>query len=114
MRERLYDISRYTRRSSFYRHLPASPPYILSGNPSLSVELAFDFDPLNATAETSFRFESLVNMISSGTPGLTNDAFMYSVPRSMPMTAEEAAEAVAVRRNSRERMKGRLDSRRLP
>ena len=48
---------------------------------------------MNATAETSFRFESLVRTISRGIPGLTSAALMYSVPRSMPNTAE-AADAV--------------------
>ena len=45
------------------------------------------------TAETSFRFESLVRTISRGIPGLTSAALMYSVPKSMPNTAE-AADAV--------------------
>ena len=50
--------------------------------------------------------------MSSGTPGLTNEAFICSVPRSMPRTAEEAAEAVEAKRKRKESMKDTLDSRR--
>ena len=94
--------------------LPASPPYILSGKPSLSLELDFDFEPLKATAAVSFRLESRVRTMSRGTPGFTSAAFIYSVPKSMPITAEETADAVETKRTSKESRIDRLESRRRP
>ena len=45
---------------------------------------------MKVTAEISFRLESFVRTISRGMPGFTSAALMYSVPRSMPSTAETA------------------------
>ncbi|KAL9117151.1 MAG: hypothetical protein Q9187_006315 [Circinaria calcarea] len=73
----------------------ASPPYTLSGKRSESDDDDFNFNGLNPTAAASFRLESLVKTISSGMPGFTKAALIYSVPRSIPKTAE-AAEAVDI------------------
>ena len=67
-----------------------------------------DFDGLNAIADASFRFESLLRTISRGMPGFTSAALMYSVPRSIPRTAD-AAEAVLEKRNRRPRRRERVD-----
>ena len=46
---------------------------------------------LKVTAESSLRRASFVKTMSRGMPGLTSAALMYSVPKSMPMTAFAAS-----------------------
>jgi hypothetical protein len=75
----------------------ASEPYMRSGKapawmPSRS--------GLNATAAVSFRLESLVRTISSGMPGFTSEALMYSVPRSTPRAAGPAKTVAAKRKSA--------------
>ena len=68
---------------------------------------------LKTIAAASFRLESFVRTISSGMPGLTRAAFMYSVPRSTPRT-EEIAEAVARKRHKVRTREDKIEGRRRP
>jgi hypothetical protein len=68
---------------------------------------------LNATADVSFRRESFVSTISSGMPGFTSAALRYSVPRSMPRTAD-TADAVEEKRRRIQRSHENVETLRRP
>ena len=67
---------------------------------------------LKAIADASFRLESLLRTMSNGLPGLTRAPLMYSVPRSMPRTEEEAVADVMREENAKTRVVRRREKER--
>ena len=90
----------------------ASAPYNLSGYSFASRLIGPE--ALNAIADVSFLLESFVRTISKGIPGFTSAALMYSVPRSIPRTADWArAEGASNRRKRAMKETGAAYVRRL-
>src|SRR5271156_1184536 len=97
----------YTSSGNLAANATASPPNNLSGKASGSVTCALD--GLKATVAASLRFESFVRTISRGVPGLTRAALRYSVPRSIPRTAEAAKAGVEKRSRTKRGSRYRQD-----